>query len=400
MERNRWIVLARCSAGVAAAALTVACDPAPAPAPAPDECAEGTQTELAGEVAQSTTLLAVCSPYRVAGISGVTFLGEDTVLTIEPGVELFIDDGLTIVFDQGARLQANGEAGNPITLRATDAGWKTLELRSGPSRTTRHELRYVTVRGAGIDELDPERPAVRLDGGGPSAPAELLADHLTIDGSGGVGLSLRRDEYTRFADGTTDLVVRGALSYPLSLSAQNLATLPARQDLSSANPDRNVIAVDGGDESVIVGDHAWAVQDLPLRLTSVAKYSVGIPEAQGAIELEAGLTIELGDGHFEFDNGSAYAPGTTVAPIEFIGDGSTGLILDARNSGTVEESIFRNVIFRDVLVEIFSATTGLPGECIDDGPQFVDCQTEGSGCLDIRGYTDASFDVECKASDC
>lgn len=396
MGKNRRIRLARSWAGLAAAALAIACDPEPAPA----ECPEGTQTELTGEVAQSTTLLALCSPYRVTGISGVTFLGADTVVTIEPGVEVLIDDGLTIILDQGARLQANGDAANPITLRASGAGFKSLELRTGPGGTTRHELRYVTVRGAGIDELDPERPAVRLDGGGPGAPAELLADHLTIDGSGGVGLSLRRDEYTRLAEGTTDLVVRGASSYPLSLSAQNLATLPARQDLSSANPDRNVIAVDGGDESVITGDHAWAVQDLPLRLTTVAKYSVGVPEAEGYLELEAGLIIELADGHFEFDNGSAYAAGTTIAPIELVGDGSTGLILDARNSGTAEESIFRNVVFRDVVVEIYSPTTGLPGKCIDDGPQFVDCQTEGSGCLEIRGYTDASFDVECKASDC
>ena len=118
------------------------------------------------------TLSQECSPYLA---QGDVILTENAVLTIEPGVEIWMPDGASI-FVNGV-VNALGTRDSPVTMMLNpdfqDGRWGALVFRNTPGKSV---LRWVNIEDASTGP-DPVR-----DRGAISAfYADLELDHLTIE---------------------------------------------------------------------------------------------------------------------------------------------------------------------------------------------------------------------------
>ncbi|MFO7670411.1 MAG: CotH kinase family protein [Bacteroidales bacterium] len=142
---------------------------------------------LPGLVEGDLTLSGDCSPYLVQG--DVT-IGKNAILTIEPGVEIWMPEGASI-FVNGV-VNAIGTSDLPVTIRlhpeCEPGKWGVISFRNTPQKSV---LRQVIIEGASTG------PNPVLERGAISAFfADLELDHMTIEQIHGDPVTARYSDIT------------------------------------------------------------------------------------------------------------------------------------------------------------------------------------------------------------
>jgi hypothetical protein len=345
-------------------------------------------TDLGGDHVESRTLHRACSPYRLVG-SGAIFTGEGVELTIEDGVRILADADAHLRVESGARLVAGSGSGERVTLAShpdATGPWAAVML-SGP---VVHELHRVTLYGGRGTTTEEGEAALYIDG-------EALLDQVTLEQPVDVGVRVHRDG-SRLAPGTNGLVVRGAGGYPVVLDAQNLPTLPADQDLTSSDPDKNRVLVFGGDDGSLTGNVLWQRQRVDIEIG--VDLHIGTSEAECVLELPARQVFRLREAvDLYLSNGKILAEGAGGCEND---PGACTVVFDAASAGAAwgsmvftssvgntlaNASILRNVRFVGgggnlPMVAIYGpGGPGVIGDCAPtvtiEGSRF-----EGSNCLE------------------
>jgi hypothetical protein len=203
-------------------------DPTPSgetPPPVEPACEAPTKgpTLHKGDVGDDEVWHADASPHILEG--NVTIRNGRT-LTIEPCAEVLFGKGMTMQVAAPATpnkgsLVAQGTAKRPIRFAGRDgARWSNLHVQApGTAR-----LAYVTFENGGSDDFA-QGSSIRAVGDGVDGADPLLQlDHVTVTGSLGTGVWM--DRGATFIDGSRDLTISGAGSYPITIEEHALDALP------------------------------------------------------------------------------------------------------------------------------------------------------------------------------
>ncbi len=217
--------------------------------------------------------------YRVIGNITIS-----AYLTIDPGVNVILDENVQIYVGSGGVLDANGLAENGVKFTSSniDAGqlWKGIFIQSSDQRNS---LEYTTVEYAGNSEMAFGSSAdykanIGLDEGG-----YLNIENSTISNSDGYGVHVNDDQSDlgNFANNVFENNNRG-----ISVRAITVAKLDGATTFNSnANADVEVFGSTLPDTETVT----WS------KLNGTTAYRVS-----GDLNVNGNLTIEAGS-NFTFD---------------------------------------------------------------------------------------------------
>lgn len=259
-------------------------------------------TDHCGEIGQDVVWTVADSPHQLT--CDVTLEGGS--LTIEAGAEVVFASGAALSVSPGGRqagLLVQGTASAPVVFKSAlgRGQGKHGGLFVSPYAGN-VELHYLTVLDAGA-------PGVTVE------DVNILADHLTIDGSSGDGLALLGSSELRA--GSTALVSTnnggaGVLANPSAVDTIHIAD----NDLSG-NALEGVWITNG----VISDNVTWPYLGVPYVLAGTVVVQ-GIAPAPAILTIDAGTTflVENGVGlHLSDNTGAAglLVQGTALAPVLF-----------------------------------------------------------------------------------
>lgn len=268
--------------------LLAACNPTTSVPPAGDGGADtgvpnlcsaptGTGTKHMGDVTSDTTWAAADSPHIVPSSFKVA---KGATLTIEPCAEVRIQaTGITV----DGKLVADGTASTPITITADDASKPFTYIRSFGSM----DFANVTISHGGAS--DPNAYGMidaRADGTKPPQ-AVLRMVNVTLDGSGGYGVSLR--EGAAFTADSSGLTVKNAAVSPVRAEAPLAGSVPSGTYTGNGEDAIVVIA-----QNPLLTDSTWRARGVPYRIGDTKGNGTDLrigPPASGPL---ATLTIESG----------------------------------------------------------------------------------------------------------
>ena len=216
-------------------------------------------------------------------------------LTIAPCSEVRLAANASIELTPAATaLIAEGTAQATIHFvrDVADAAWGHLSAY-GPSRMS---LAYVTLTGggtAGDYKTAEQLGATLVARGDATLPAILHADHVTVDGSSGIGVFMNS---TRFATGSTALTISHSASYPILLGADAASDLP--DGIYTGNSTDEILLQSAGTAAAfeqgrtLLADVTIHDRGVPYRV-GITPQSIVVGDGDAASPKET-LTIEAG----------------------------------------------------------------------------------------------------------
>jgi Right handed beta helix region/FlgD Ig-like domain len=333
-----------------------------------------------GNVASSTTWTRALSPYILSG-----------TVTVNAGVTLTIQDGVTVLFNSAAQLSilgtltAIGTAATPITFTSSAVNpamglWKNIIFQAGSSAFS--QISYATIDyGGDVNNgtvLSGGNGEVIVAGGSPTF------DHLTVNASSRLGFDLvggaamiRNSTVTgnnwsgisvwnatatltdsSFSGNAQDgiqvwnsssaslnnvaLSSNGGYAIQMHSSAQ-LSTISGVT--ASSNGSGNVIGLNPGTTPISGAWHAG----LPYRVLGSSPV-VSVPAA-GALTIDPGVTVQFPAGGQLSVNGRLSAIGTSASPIVLTSSspsptrGSWGDVFFQSGSSTLSQMSYVNVMW-------------------------------------------------------
>lgn len=155
-------------------------------------------------------------------------LTVEAPLTIEPGTEIFVEEGKAIlVLGDDGKIRADGSAEKPIVFKAaggSESGdwWDGIELR-----TTGNVLDHVEIRHASGSGIDSESALAVDPGSGSPTAATVELTNTTITNGAGYGLSVEaavpeggKSPFISFSGNTFGSLDKGAMKLPFDLVPQ------------------------------------------------------------------------------------------------------------------------------------------------------------------------------------
>ncbi|RMH42480.1 MAG: hypothetical protein D6689_08070 [Deltaproteobacteria bacterium] len=298
-------------------------------------CAPGSgPTYHSGVIDSDETWTAATSPHVVRATGGRLVVRNGATLTIEPCVEVRLEEGASITVGEGGEaghLVAVGTAAQPIAFRDDGARWDQL-LVEAPGEL---RLAYATFTGGGGDSITYDGATIVVDGDSePPLDPIAFVDHVRVENSAGYGILVRRTG--AFVDGSADLVVTGSgadladAPAPVLITAEAIGTLPEGDYTGNAVDEIRI--EHGPANSAITVDTTFAGRGVPYH----APEGITVARAIGAeadpaptLTVEPGVTIQFGPGSElaigtdTIDHGTPgglNAVGTADAPIVFTSD--------------------------------------------------------------------------------
>jgi hypothetical protein len=196
--------------------------------PAPDDepsCPTTTTgpTIHRGDVKDGEVWTAEASPHVIEGDVTVR---DGAKLTIAPCAKVVVKKGqhLEVAYpltpNEGT-LIAEGTAKRPITFGGENGErWASIYVQAaGTAR-----LAYVTLQGGGGGDFEQGASLVARGDSEAGADPVVFVDHVTIEGSQGVGALV--DRGATFIEGSQDLTITGAGEYAIQVSEHTLDRLP------------------------------------------------------------------------------------------------------------------------------------------------------------------------------
>ncbi len=280
-------------------------------------------TNVSGTISTNTTWSLANSPYVVTGGT-----------TVNPGVTLIIQAGVTVKFnggqylDIGGTLTANGTSASPITFTSSSAtpsagAWNCIHFKPGSSASS--QLSYATVTYSGG-----WNGGVVVEGCSPSI------DHVTVSSSSSDGIKLMG---TAPAPTITNCTLSSNSGYGVNLTSGSTATISGctfttngnyaigaepntnLQDLSNLTAtgngggSKNAIGYRGG--SITTAEH-WINGSLWREITGGTTVNAGV-----TLTIDPGTTIKFTGGQWLDVGGTLVANGTNASPITFTSSSAT-----------------------------------------------------------------------------
>jgi hypothetical protein len=265
-------------------------------------------------------------------------------LTIAPCTEVRLAPDTSIELDATATaIVAEGSVTDPIRfVRDTaDQPWGHISVVA-PARAS---LAYATLQGGGTagDYKTAQQLGATLVAHGTAAmlPAVLAVDHVTVDGSSGIGVFL---DAARFVPGATALTVSNAGFYPVLLGADSATDLPDGD--YTQNADAAILLQTTGTAAIydqtriVLADTTLHDRGVPYQVGAVAATIVvadgvaGHPAA--TLTIDPGVTLRFtpqgvtGTSRIQVrgvstgvPQGALVAAGTTAQPIVFTSSAAT-----------------------------------------------------------------------------
>ena len=235
---------------------------------------------------------------------------EGESLTIEPCAVVRIQKNMGILVE--GTLAAEGTATSPITIeRAVESDpWRNIETRKGASL----RLAHVTIAGGGDLDTDRLDTTAMLDVRGDQdlPQGNVHVDHVTLTGSGSVGLILR--EGGALSATSTELTITGSANAPVRSWANLAGSIPSGRYTGNGNDE---ILIDGlTNRDAIEQDMTLANRGVPYHVLG-AEVRVGDTSADGrpkaTLTIEAGVTIRFAkDSRLAIDAYTTDKPGAGV----------------------------------------------------------------------------------------
>lgn len=233
--------------------------------------------------------------------------GEDSKLTIEPGVTLKFGENAGLYIHKGA-LEAKGTADKPITLtgaRETPGFWKGVAIRG--SNHTDNALHHVTISYAGNDQTfdNAEPAALMLDASRGHNSVDVKDTTLTQ--SANHGLYAEYDLSGDFTSNTMTKNKEGAAR----VHARSVRLLDRESTFTGNQKDEVLV----WGNTIKSSEHAWRAVGVPYHVTE-------------AIEVRGSAFLKLKPGaELKFDENTGLyihkaklnAKGTEDAPITLTG---------------------------------------------------------------------------------
>lgn len=256
---------------------------------------------------------------------------DGNTLTIEPCAKVLVKKGqhLSVAYPgtpNTGKLVAEGTAKRPITFSGLDGErWASLLVHAGGTAS----LKHVSLEGGGGGHFERGASLLLRGDGVDGADALAFVDHVTIEGSLGVGAML--DRGATFVQGSKDLSIRGSGDYPVWMSEHALDRLPTGAYTGNAK-DEIMVDPEGGQTggSGILDDATIRDRGVPYMIGDSTNESLrigGRPDARlVTVTIEPGVTLKFGPGgalevqHFTTDKpstGALRAIGTAAKPIVF-----------------------------------------------------------------------------------
>ena len=248
-----------------------------------------------------------------------TMVGPDSVLTIEPGVQVLAAPG-NDALDVAGRLVANGTASQEIRFDPADpaSGWSGIAIMGTDTQpSTGSLLNYVTLSKGGFT-------------GGTCDLYVTYGDVTVINSQ----FATSEDSGVCLDHGAT-LVMSNTQLIDNQQYAINVIDAGAQftlDNLTATGNMSNTIGVEGG---IMTGDHTWPRAGIN---TYDLHYNSVIVAPTGTLNIEPGVTILLGETRDITVRGTLTALGTHSDPILFSGETPTpGLWTDLNFEGTPEQ---------------------------------------------------------------
>lgn len=216
-------------------------------------------TNHEGTITGTETWTADKSPHIVP--ADLTIVGT---LTIERCAEVLVGAAKTITVGATGKLLAEGDAGRPIKIRASDATKPFAQLRALNGGTLR--MAYVDLENGG----DPQNgvidvfSTIQAQGSDQNAPAQptVFVDNVTIKGSRSNGLHLA--DGAGFAPGSQNLTVTGSANFAMSISPRAAGTIPSGK--YTGNKLDEIVLPGGGGANAVQEDTTLRDRGVPYRI--------------------------------------------------------------------------------------------------------------------------------------
>lgn len=238
---------------------------------------------------------------------------EGAALTIEAGTQVYFLPGTSLRVSRSgfqSDLRVLGTAEAPVWMGpASGPGtgkWTGVRVNEFAGAV---ELRHLTIDGGGSGGDETGAGTLWVD------EVAISAEQLTVSGSGGVGINLRRR--ARFAPGSSGVRAEGNASYAVAVHASQAHTVPAAGSAYTGN-GIDAVRVDRG---TITTSVSWADLAVPYAVVGLVDLE-GIAEAPAILTIDPGteLRFDVGAGLRASPGGGAsgiVAEGTPAAPILF-----------------------------------------------------------------------------------
>ncbi len=309
-------------------------------------------------VNQDITQTATWTADKTYIISGSIEVGNNSILTIQPGTVIKFEAGasLSIGYSGNATLIADGTAEKPIIFTSsavapTAGAWEGLFFYD--KTLTNTSLSYCSISFAGSST---NYGAVNIIG------CDLAINHCNISNSGSFGISTTfangKGGFTSFSNNT----INATAKYGIVISAQKASTI------GTANVFTNIIGVS------LFGDFKSA--------TAQVWRNLGVPYfVSSELDIDGSLTIEAGT-TFKFDSGGWLAIGYYESTT-FLAEGiSTAPILFTSSAVSPTAGAWRGIAFYSL-----AQTNSKMNFCIVDYAG----STSTYGAIDMNGTASIIF---------
>jgi len=227
-------------------------------------------------------------------------------LAIDKDVYLFFAQGMSMVVEVGAHIQATGTETEPVVFQGQDVGrgfWQGFEVRSAGSNS----LDYVQFDGAGNGAW--------YGGGAGNGTlylydgADLTVTHSQITASAGRGILVQAADFSLSGSTIEDCEVAGSI-YP------NAAHGIADDNVLTGNDDDRMWLP--GASSSVEAEQTWQAIGIPWHFDGRVQLLARLALAEGTVlEAGQGASIEI------YDSGRLELVGTQSDPIVLRGEEAT-----------------------------------------------------------------------------
>jgi hypothetical protein len=238
-------------------------------------------------------------------------------LDIEPGSELYFEEGRSLKAQLDGALRAQGTAAEPILFTTVDANTPTYwqGLRYEGSDSANNVLEHVIVEYAGSDAFDCAEPAnVSLDQRGGNGAGVAIRSSVLRNGAGTGLCSVDGSNISEFSNNT----VTGNAGGAMLIDGSNMGGFPTDA------PDANDFTGNGEDYVYVRGGtYNSEIGRSPSTTTTVAALNVPyrvrdyISVGEGTVEIQAGTVLEMEEGvdMLVRQTGALTVAGTAADPV-------------------------------------------------------------------------------------